>query len=117
MKQNKNIHDAIKRMPTPTLSDDFVLRTMQCIKKQRHHQRREIVLTTICIATYIAAMSIYGLFTLVRYISLDMQWINISVHFENTNTRFWAIIAIGIVAVLIVDIYLRRWIQRRYMKQ
>ena len=113
MKRSKAIGRAVERLDTPTLPLGFNTRLMAHVNERARQQRRDFIISSILVAVMVVVMAIVVVFML-----MQIDWHDVY-HIVMTIPRLgaWGILTISIVALFVVDLYVRRYFRLRKLRR
>lgn len=121
MKKSKAISRAFERLDTPSLSYDFNARLMARVRERAREQRRTDIIMGIFAIAAIIAMVAYGVSTMIAIKFPPIKIGAIFNHLIPSHMRLWGAIILSLVAMMVVDMYIRQYFrlrkQRRQTKQ
>lgn len=117
MKKSKAIHNAVERLSAPTLPYGFNARLMARIRERAREQRRTDIITGIVASLAVIAMVAYGTVAMAQVEFPTIDWLAMFDEVMMARMRLWGMMTLSVVAMIIVDMYIRQYFRLRRMRR
>ena len=117
MKKSKAISRATQRLDTPTLPYGFNARLMARVRERAREQRRTDIITGIAASVAIIAMVAYGTFAMMKIELPKIDWAAMFDDMMLARLRLWGMMTLTVVAMFVVDMYIRQYFRLRKMRK
>ena len=117
MRKSKAISRATQRLDTPTLPYGFNARLMTRVRERAREQRRTDIITGIAASVAIISMVAYGTFAMMKIELPKIEWAAMFDDMMLARMRLWGMMTLTVVAMFVVDMYIRQYFRLRKMRK